>query len=130
MAGVDYDALAAALLDRVVEVLAVRQPADKAVETLLGDLESVTAERDQLRGTVQELEERLVRADRNTAILLQMMNPQSPSEAADTTGSDPAASRDLVEALLSSLGRSDNRGRPDSRGRADIRGRDKSAEAS
>ena len=99
---IDYDALAAALLGRVVSVLNARKPADQNVEGLLADLKRVTAERDGLRARLEEFEDRLSRADRNTAILLQMMRPKS---APDSGESVALASDDLVEALLGTLGR-------------------------
>lgn len=110
---IDYEALAAALLDRVLAVVAARKPADQAVDALLGDLRQVTEERDQLRAQVHDFEDRLTRADRNTAILLRLMNPKSVPESRDDAASGPAGGNDMIEALLGALMQPEGTSRPD-----------------
>ena len=115
---IDYDALAAALLDRVLTVVAARGPAGQSVEALVGDLQRVTEERDQLRAQVHEFEDRLTRADRNTAILIRLMNPQSVAESPDDVASVPAGGNDVVEALLGALMQAEGSSRPRKTARA------------
>jgi len=109
---IDYDALAAALLDRVLTIVSSRGPAGQSAEGLLGDLQRVTEERDQLRAQVHEFEDRLTRADRNTAILLRLMSPKPLAESRDDLGSVAAEGHEVVDALLGALMRAEGPGRP------------------
>ena len=108
---IDYEALAAALLTRVADVLAGGTPADRPAGALLADLQRLTEERDQLQAKVAEIEDRLARADRNTAILLQMMRPAQAQESVGALTPGPAAGRELIEVLLSALARPDDSAR-------------------